>query len=88
MVTLREVMELLATAESDDFDRLPQLLDCTLSGSRRHHRIVIVSTRPTDLSDTERFVSVWDDLNKRNALGRITCFDASSDQLAEYFQAQ
>ena len=43
---------------------------------------------PTDLSDTDRFLTVWDDLNKRNALGRITCFDVSSDELDKYFQLQ
>jgi hypothetical protein len=64
------------------------LLDRTLADSRLHNRIVIVSTRPTDLSDTDRFVSVWDDLNKRSALGRIACFDASRDELTKYFQPQ
>ncbi len=88
MVTLREVMELLATAESDSEDRLPQLLDRTLAESQPHNRIVLVSTRPTDLSDTDRFLSVWDDLNKRNVLGRIACFDVGSDKIDKYFQMQ
>ena len=88
MVTLREVMELLATAESDGVDRLPELLDRTLAQSQPHCRIVIVSSRPTDLNDTDRFLSVWDDLNKRNALGRITCFDVGSDELDKHFQPQ
>jgi uncharacterized protein (DUF58 family) len=46
MVTLREVMELLARAEADCVDRLPPLLDRALGESRLHRRIVIVSTRP------------------------------------------
>jgi uncharacterized protein (DUF58 family) len=86
MVTLREVMELLATAESDHADRLPELLDRTLVESQTDNRIVIVSTRPTDLSDTNRFLTVWDDLTKRNVLGRITCFDVSSDDIGNQFQ--
>ena len=86
MVTLREAMELLASAEADCVDRLPQLLDRTLGELRLHSRIVIVSTRPTDLSDTDRFALVWDDPNKRTALGRISCFDASSPDLDKYFQ--
>lgn len=88
MVTLREVMELLATAEADSADRLPELLDIALSDSRLHNRIVIVSTRHTDLTDTDRFESVWDNLNKRRTLGRITCFDVSGNDIDKYFQLQ
>jgi uncharacterized protein (DUF58 family) len=88
MVTLREVMELLATAESSSRDRLPALLDVALAESRPGTRLVVVSTRPTDLSDTDRFRSVWDDLQKRSTLGKFICLDASSDQFHKYFQLE
>lgn len=88
MVTLREVMELLAMAEAHWTDRLPDLLDRMLSESRPNNRLVVVSTRPTNLDDTDRFQLVWDDLNKRGVLSRITCLDASSDEFGKYFQMQ
>ena len=69
-------------------DRLPDLLDRTLSESRPNNRLVIVSTRATNLDDTDRFQQVWDDLNKRGVLSRITCLDVSNDAFGKYFQLQ
>ena len=50
--------------------------------------IVLVSTRPIDLADTERFASLWSDPLLRERLRRIRCVDASSELLSQFFQAE
>ena len=82
---LTEVMEQLAVAQATAADRLPELLANTLPEIRRGAMTVIVSTRPVDLHDTERFACVWDDPAQRSALRRFLCIDASGDELGEYF---
>jgi uncharacterized protein (DUF58 family) len=82
---LTEVMEQLAVAHAVPQDRLPDLLAATLPEIRRGAMTVIVSTRPVDLHDTERFACVWDDPAQRRALRRFLCIDASGQELADYF---
>ena len=88
MVMLQEVMQHLAAAEPSPQDRLPELLDRTLAQVKPGTRIVVISTRQTDLSDTERFSAVWDDPRKRATLGRIVCVNVNSTEFERYFQVE
>jgi uncharacterized protein (DUF58 family) len=83
---LTEVMEQLALAEADSQDQLPELLRQALPEISQGTMIVLVSTRPVDLHDTERFARVWDDPGLRNALRKILCIDASNQSISEYFE--
>lgn len=83
---LDEILEALALAEATSADRLPEVLSRALAAARAGRSVIVVSTRAVDLTDTERFVDVWDDPRRRAALGRILTIDASSSQLHEYFQ--
>ena len=50
--------------------------------------IVLVSTRPVDLADAGRFAAIWSNPVLRDRAQRIRCVDTSSEQLAEFFQAE
>lgn len=88
MITLREIMEMLALAEADSVDRLPELLDGTLSEVRPGNRVIVLSTRPIQRSDTQRFASVWEHPHKRAVMSRAVCLDVSNDECERYFQAE
>jgi len=84
-VLLQELMQQLAVVEASPQTDLPGLLRLAMDETRPGTRTVIVGTRPTDVTDTERFAAIWDDPKKRNAIRRIVCIDAGSGGLAEYF---
>lgn len=88
MVVQQEVMEMLSGTMASHKDGLPELLDRALDRSRPESRTVVISTRETDLSDTERFVQVWDHPRKRNVMSQVVCLDVSADELDEYFQVE
>ena len=50
--------------------------------------IVLISTRPVDLSDGKRFAAVWSNPVLHAAARHIRCIDASSDELEEFFIAE
>jgi hypothetical protein len=81
-----EMMRGLALVESHADDRLDELLSTALEQIERGTEVVLVSTRPVDLSDTGRFVRTWSDPARRRALRQVRTIDASSPELAEYFQ--
>jgi len=85
---LEEILESLALAEATSADRLPEMLSQALAAGRTGRSVIVISTRPVDLAETERFVDVWDDPRRRSALGRVLTIDASSSQLHDYFQPQ
>lgn len=85
MVLQQEAMEALAVAESTSEDVLPGVLDRALDKKLRG-RTVIVSTRPADLADTDRFRQTWDDPRHRRSLREVLCVDASGAEIEEYFQ--
>lgn len=86
IVLMQEAMEMLAVAEATSEDVLPALLDRSLEERKIQGRTVVVSTRPTDLTDTERFLETWDDPRHRRALRKILCVDASDSEIEDYFQ--
>ena len=86
MAFFQDSMDALATAEAVSADHLPVALERALSHARPGSRVVIVSSRAVDLTEAERFSSLWRDARMRNWLGRIRTFDVSRDQVAQYFE--
>lgn len=85
MALLQDASEALAVAEATDGDRVPELLAGTLDRMRPRTSVLLISTRKVDLSDTERFVKLWQDPRQRRWAGRIVCLDASSKEFESYF---
>lgn len=75
---LEECLEELAVAQPTTVDCLPTLLNEVLSTARPESRVVVLSTRQTELSDTERFEDIWHKPRERATLGRVICFAADS----------
>ncbi len=85
---LQGLMEQLATVEAASGERLPALLASVLPRIAAGAEIVLVGTRPTNLADAARFAAVWSNPVLRDCAQRIRCIDTSSEQLAEFFQAE
>ena len=85
---LQGLMEQLATVEAATGDTLPILLASALPRIAAGAEIVLVSTRPVNLADADRFAAVWSDAVLRDRAQRIRCINTSSEQLAEFFQAE
>ena len=85
---LSSVMERLAVAEADSRDRLPALLWRALGEIEPGTEVVLVTTRPVDLGDTERFGAVWGDPARRAAARRIRTINAAGEELAEHFRPE
>jgi len=85
---LNDTMQRLAVAEAHQDDQLDKLLDGALQRIDQGTEIVLVGTRPIDLSDPTRFPSLWSDPNRRGMGRRIRCIDTSSEELNEYFQTE
>jgi uncharacterized protein (DUF58 family) len=86
--TLQGLMEQLALAEPQTADALPALLAETLRQVAAGTEVVLVSTRPIDLTDTARFAEFRSDHVLRDRAKRVLCVDTSSEQLADYFVAE
>jgi len=85
---LKEMMRRLALAEAHHRDGLDELLETALGRVERGTEVVLVSTRPVDLSDTARFARLWSDPARRNTIRRIRCVDTSSPELSEFFHPE
>jgi uncharacterized protein (DUF58 family) len=85
---LQDMMNTLAVIEAQSEDRLPTLLEHVLGDIASGTEIVLISTRPVDLSDTRRFAAILSDVSGYVAARQIRCIDASSDELQEYFTAE
>ncbi len=86
--TLQGLMERLALVEGQSGDALPPLLAHALRRIAADTEIVLVSTRPVDLTDLSRWSELFSDPMLRERLRRIRSIDASSQQLEEYFQVE
>jgi uncharacterized protein (DUF58 family) len=82
---LHESMRGLALAQATSADRVGDVLAATIDRIRPGTRVLLVSSRGVDLSDSGRFETVWADERRRPWLSRIRVFDASQDDLAEFF---
>jgi uncharacterized protein (DUF58 family) len=85
---LEECLEELAVAVPTSADRLPELLDTVLSAARPESRIVVLSTRQTELSDTERFEEIWQKPRERATLGRVMCLAADDPEFKACFELE
>jgi len=85
---LQEMMERLAVVQGESADRLAELLMQALGEIEPGTEIVLVSTRPIDLSDRTRFAAPWADPTRRALLRRIRCVDVSSEELSKFFRAE
>lgn len=83
-----DVMERLALAEADGQDRLPALLGRALGQIEPGTEVVLVTTRPVDLGDAQRFAAVYGDPARRAAARRIRVINTAEEALAEYFRAE
>ncbi|MCA9188326.1 MAG: DUF58 domain-containing protein [Planctomycetales bacterium] len=84
----QEIMEALAMANCSSEDRLPELLEIATGQVQPGMRTIIVSTRPVDPHDTERFSNVWTDPRKRGALSRVLCLVAGTSEFKSYYEDQ
>ncbi len=85
---LQTAMEDLALCRAAADDHLPALLARALDEVEPGTEIVLLSTRPVDLSDRERFAEVWSDPGRQAAARHVRAFDASSPSLKEYFEPE
>lgn len=83
-----EILSSLAVAEADTVDHLPALLAKSGERIQAGTQVVLVSTRPVDLADTDRYAAAWNDPRCRAIVARIMEIDASSGELQHYFQPQ
>ncbi len=82
---LQGLMERLATVEAQPRDTLPAALLHALPQIPVGAEIILVTTRPTDLTDAVRFAALRSDHKLSERLRGIRCVDASSQQLAAFY---
>jgi uncharacterized protein (DUF58 family) len=85
---LQDMMKTLAVVEALGGDRLAELMGHVLSEVAPGTEIVVVSTRPADLTDSKRFAAVWSNPAFHAAARRMRSIDASSKELEEFFTAE
>jgi uncharacterized protein (DUF58 family) len=81
---LQDIMERLALIEADPHDRVPELLQIATSGIESGTEIVVISTRPLDLSRADYAGRLPGDVTRRGGRG-LKIVDTSSADLARYF---
>ena len=83
---LQDLMERLALVAAQPDDRLPDMLQLAIGQIEPGTEIVLVSTRPVDLSRPEYAGKLPNDIARR-AFGRgLRTIDTSSENLARYFE--
>ncbi|MFP6659585.1 MAG: DUF58 domain-containing protein [Pirellulales bacterium] len=83
---LSEQLEMLAAAQADSTDRLPELLSRTLNTLRPEMSVVIISPRHLDTSDAEQFAELWADPGRRASIGHIVTINSGSEEIDQFFQ--
>jgi uncharacterized protein (DUF58 family) len=86
--TLQGMLERLAVVEARSQSAIAALLAHALRQVTAETEIVLVSTRPLNPADMPELTPLRPDAALRERLRRIRAIDASSDQLAEYYQAE
>lgn len=82
---LQGMMERLAVVEAQSDDRLPETLAHAFPQLDPGTELVLVTTRPVDLSDAARFGAICSEPVRRGLLRRMRSVDASSEDLNQYF---
>jgi uncharacterized protein (DUF58 family) len=85
---VEELMERLAVVEAQHDDRLADLLADALARTGPGMEIVLISTRPVDLGDAQRFGRLSSDPARQASLRRVRVVDTSSEELGRYFKAE
>jgi len=80
-----EVMERMATIDASVHDTLPEVLADVLTRATSNAKIVLISTTPRDLRDTEVFEVLWKRTDVRRSIGDIVKVEAGTG-LNELFQ--
>lgn len=82
---LHEIMRQLALSEAATHDALAGTTSQVLDRVRRGAQVVLISTRPVYLDDTEQFGHLWHDPRRRAWLPKLKTIDTSAAALSEYF---
>jgi len=85
---LQEALQRLAVAQAHHDDRLPELLARALADVEPGTEIVLLATRPTDLSEASRFGPSLSAPARRALVQNIRCIDTSSDDLAQFYRPE
>ncbi len=85
---MQELLEQLALIEGQSEDHLVALLEAVLNRTEPGTELVLVATRPVDLSDAARLGRLLSDPARRAALRRVRVVDTSSPELARYFHME
>jgi uncharacterized protein (DUF58 family) len=88
MPLVQDAMERLALAEADSEERLPELLAGALGRIEPGTDVILVTTRPIDLVEAERFGPLWQDPVRAAILRRIRVVRTSSREFLQYFQPE
>jgi len=85
---LQDIMERLALIDADASDRVPELLQLAVAGIEPGTEIVLVSTRPLDLSHSDYARRLPSEIARRLTGRGLRIVDTSSENLSRYFQAE
>jgi hypothetical protein len=85
---LQDLMERLALVDAQSQDRVPELLQRAIGQVESGTEIVLVSTRPIDLSQADYAARLPGDVARRLAGHGVRLIDTSSPELAHYFQPE
>jgi MoxR-like ATPase len=85
LARLNEILEDLAVAEADHEDRLSELIRLGRQEIRAGTAVLIVSSRPVDVSSIRRLGGGADGKTSDAPPGRVVVIDASSPTLEKYF---
>lgn len=85
---LQDLMERLALVDAQSCDQVPELLHKAVSQIEPGTEIVLVSTRPIDLSQADYAGKLPGDVARRLAGRGVRLIDTSNPNLARYFQPE
>jgi uncharacterized protein (DUF58 family) len=85
---LQDLMERLAVVDAQSMDRLPDLLQTAVGQIEPGTEIVVVSTRPIDLSQPAYAGKLPNDIARRVSGRSLRTIDTSSPKLAHFFQPE
>lgn len=85
---LQDLMERLAVVDSQSRDCVPELLQAAVGQIEPGTEIVLVSTRPIDLSHPDYAGKLPGDVARRISGRGLRVIDTSSENLARYFQPE
>jgi hypothetical protein len=85
---LQDLMERLALVEAQSADRVPELLQLAVAQVEAGTEIVLVSTRPIDLSQADYAGRLPHDVARRLAGRGLRMVDTSDASLGQYFQPE